>query len=57
METIKVNCQKCKYYFITWDNTFPYGCKLFGIKSKHAPSIIVYQSLGKQCQNFVEKEH
>ena len=56
MET-KVNCQKCKYYYITWDNRFPYGCKLFGLKSKEAPSIIVFQSLGKQCDHFVEQEH
>ena len=52
---VNVNCQKCINYYITWDNNFPYGCKLFGIKSKQQPSVIVYQSLGKQCENFVKK--
>lgn len=56
MGTDRLNCQKCKYYFITWDNRYPYGCRLFGVKSREAPSIIVYQSLGKQCEGFLEKE-
>jgi Zn-dependent M28 family amino/carboxypeptidase len=55
METKNVNCKKCVYHFITWDNRFPYGCKLFGIKSKQIPSIIVFQSIGKNCENFKEK--
>ncbi|WPC43507.1 uracil-DNA glycosylase [Clostridium sp. JS66] len=47
-----VQCRKCKYYYITWDKNFPYGCKLFKVKSKQMPSIIVYQSIGKQCGNY-----
>lgn len=48
------NCRKCKHYFITWDYRFPYGCKLFGIKSKQTPSIVVYHSLGKKCEHFID---
>ncbi|MCX7711001.1 MAG: uracil-DNA glycosylase [Clostridia bacterium] len=51
-----VNCQKCLHYYITWDPKFPYGCKLFGVKSRQAPSVIVYQSLGKACENYKENE-
>lgn len=56
MKNTNVNCQKCIYYFITWDNKFPYGCKLFGVKSRQLPSVIVYKSLGKVCDNFIEKK-
>lgn len=52
----KINCRKCKYYYITWDTRFPFGCKLFGVKSKQTPSIIVYQSIGKYCDRFMEKQ-
>lgn len=56
MDKKNVQCRKCKYYYITWDTRFPYGCKLFGVKSKQLPSVIVYQSTGKFCDNFNPKE-
>jgi len=56
MDKLIVNCQKCKYYYITWDKAFPYGCRLFGVKSKQQPSIIVYKSLGYECPNFEQKD-
>lgn len=55
MET-NVNCRNCEYYYITWENKFPFGCKLFGIKSKQIPSVVVYQSSGKKCEGFEEKK-
>ncbi len=51
----RINCQKCKYYYITWDSKMPYGCKAFGFKSRQTPSVVVYQSSGKSCQGFEEK--
>lgn len=56
MNVKKINCRNCNYYNITWDNNFPYGCKLFGVKSKQMPSIIVYQSIGKPCEHFMKKQ-
>ena len=56
MENGKVNCKKCMYHYITWDNSFPYGCKLYGVKSKQLPSVIVSQSIGKACDSFLEKK-
>ena len=55
MESNK-NCRKCVHHYITWDNKFPYGCRLFGIKSKQTPSVVVYQSIGKMCEGFEEKK-
>ncbi|MHB8061991.1 MAG: uracil-DNA glycosylase [Ruminiclostridium sp.] len=51
-----VNCHRCKYYYITWDARMPYGCKAFGIKTRQIPSVVVYQTSGKSCQGYEEKE-
>ena len=51
----EVQCNNCKYYYITWEIQFPYGCKLYGIKSKQVPSVIVSKSIGMPCNEFIEK--
>ncbi len=56
MNNKNVICRNCSYYYITWDNNFPYGCKLFGIKSKKLPSVVVYQTSGKDCEGFEQKK-
>ncbi len=50
------DCRKCKYYYITWDKTFPYGCRVMGFKGKTLPSTVVSQSSGMKCQLFEKKE-
>ncbi|WP_024831313.1 hypothetical protein [Ruminiclostridium josui] len=55
MEQEKVNCLKCKYYFITYDARMPYGCRLFGFKGRQMPSVSVRQSSGNDCQGYDEK--
>lgn len=52
----RINCVKCKYYFVTWDQHAPKGCKAFGFKSKQLPSMIVLQSSGQNCMKFEEKK-
>jgi hypothetical protein len=56
MNEEKTNCRNCIYYYVTWDVKFPYGCKLFGVKSKQMPCIIVYQSIGRPCERFTKKQ-
>lgn len=56
MDTNRVNCKNCKNYFITWDPRFPNGCRLFGVKSGELPSLVVYKSLGKACENYVDRK-
>ena len=51
----RINCKKCLHYYVTWDVKFPNGCKLFGIKSKNDPYLIVFQSLAKPCENYQPK--
>ncbi len=54
--TGKINCRNCKYYYITWDSNMPHGCKAFGFKTRQIPSLVVFQSSGKDCQAFEEKQ-
>lgn len=50
-----INCIKCKNYYVTWDNSLPKGCKLFGFKSRQLPSVLVKQATGAECKNYEEK--
>jgi hypothetical protein len=56
MEEEKVNCLKCKYYYITYDARMPYGCRLFGFKGRQVPSVSVHQSSGSSCRGFDVKD-
>ncbi|MCP4716637.1 MAG: uracil-DNA glycosylase [Deltaproteobacteria bacterium] len=51
----KVNCHRCRHYYITWDKRFPYGCREMGFKSRFLPSDAVYQNSGMACLGFVPK--
>ena len=51
----KVNCMKCKHYYVTWDPSFPKGCKLYGFKTSRLPASLVYESTGKQCESYEER--
>ena len=51
-----INCRKCKHFFITWDTNAPYGCRIFGIKTKQMPSIEVFKSSGRECLKFEKKD-
>lgn len=46
------NCFKCRHFFITYEPSHPYGCRVMGFKSKKLPSITVYESSGLECQVF-----
>ncbi|MDP3120970.1 MAG: uracil-DNA glycosylase [Sulfuricurvum sp.] len=51
----KIICQKCIYYFVTWEANQPHGCKAYGFKSKYIPSQVVLSSSGKPCTFFESK--
>ena len=50
-----VACRECRYYAITWDPTFPYGCRAHMFKSKKPPALEVYEASGLQCLLFTAK--
>jgi len=56
MTQIEINCRKCKYFYITWDKRFPYGCKAMNFKSKKLPSMEVKLTSGISCTKFIAKK-
>lgn len=56
MESERVNCYKCKNFYVTHEPQRPYGCKGMKFKSKIIPSRVVYMSSGKECMLFSPKK-
>jgi hypothetical protein len=54
--TNKINCNKCKYFYITWEKEFPYGCKAMGFKSKNMPNRVTREVSQRQCLSFEPKD-
>lgn len=52
----RVNCIKCKYFYVTWDTNNPRGCRYFGFKTKLMPSLAVYKSSGDKCKAYKSKD-
>lgn len=51
------DCFKCEHFYITIDERFPRGCKVFGIKGKSIPSIDVKRVTGISCPVFKKKSN
>jgi hypothetical protein len=47
---------KCKYFYVTWDTGFPYGCRAMGFKSKAMPNLVTKQVSTFECLSFEGKE-
>jgi hypothetical protein len=51
----KVDCFKCRNFYVTWDPNFPRGCSVLGFKGREIPSRVVFNSSGVPCQYFEGK--
>ncbi|WP_281887984.1 uracil-DNA glycosylase [Paenibacillus sp. YYML68] len=51
----RINCVKCKHYYVTWEPSYPRGCRAYGFKTQALPSQLVLQSSGKPCLSYEEK--
>ena len=49
-------CLQCIYYYITFDQNRPYGCRAMQFKSKKNPAQVVFESSGMVCQLFSPKK-
>ncbi|MDH5358945.1 MAG: uracil-DNA glycosylase [Gammaproteobacteria bacterium] len=50
-------CLQCRHHYITWVQSFPYGCRAMGFRSKHAPYLDVLDASGVECLRFQLKPH
>jgi len=51
----RIICQRCKFYYVTWEKNKPHGCKAYGFKSQNLPSIVVRQTSGNICNFYEDK--
>jgi len=51
----RIICQRCKYYYVTWEKSKPHGCRAYGFKSDKIPSVVVKQSSGTDCNFYEDK--
>ncbi len=51
-----IRCQKCKFYFVTWEKDRPHGCHGYGFKSPSIPSVMVKRTSGNDCMLFELKD-
>jgi hypothetical protein len=51
-----INCFSCEHFYITYEQRYPYGCRIIGFKSARMPSVDVYINSDMECGLFVQKE-
>jgi hypothetical protein len=52
----RIDCRRCRHYFVTWDEDFPHGCRRMGFKSRCAPNDEVRSAMnGGSCRLFDQK--
>ena len=51
----RIDCRKCRHYFVTWQESTPHGCRSIGFKSAQLPSVVVFKSSGAPCLYFETK--
>jgi hypothetical protein len=51
----RIHCLTCKYYYITWDQKYPYGCKAMGFKSNTMPCLDTLRLSGQRCCSYENK--
>ena len=52
----KIDCRKCVHFHITWEDSLPFGCRAFGIKSRQIPSMVVSRHSGTMCLLYKPKK-
>ncbi|MTI81569.1 MAG: uracil-DNA glycosylase [Firmicutes bacterium] len=52
----RIYCQKCRYFYVTWNKKYPRGCKAYGFKTGGIPSAVVLRTTGNKCVCYQEKK-
>ncbi|MBW2410826.1 MAG: uracil-DNA glycosylase [Deltaproteobacteria bacterium] len=53
---MRIDCHKCRFYFVTWNEQFPHGCRAMGFKSRRYPIDEVRSAMkGAECLLFESK--
>ncbi|MFW6338533.1 MAG: hypothetical protein ACOC25_06355 [Alkalispirochaetaceae bacterium] len=46
------DCLSCVHFYVTWNPSFPRGCRVFGLQSRELPSRVVYRNTGHHCPSY-----
>lgn len=46
------DCLRCRHYYVTYETSWPHGCRAFDFKSARLPRMVVAESSGKRCEVF-----
>jgi hypothetical protein len=49
-----IKCHGCKHFYITYKQSKPYGCRVYGFISKILPSKVVFDTSGIKCAYKIE---
>ncbi len=52
----RVDCFRCRHFYITWDRSFPRGCRVLEFRSRELPCLVVLNTSGIECQMFSPKK-
>lgn len=52
----EIDCFCCRFFFITYEQQFPYGCRAARFKSRRMPSREMFANSGVDCQFYAGKE-
>jgi len=55
-KSLKIDCTQCQHYYVTWDVNRPHGCRFFAFKYPYSPALAVFESSGKPCEAFEQKQ-
>jgi hypothetical protein len=56
MNNDRIVCQRCIYYYVTWEQNKPHGCNAYGFKSQQIPSVVVKNSSKMDCNFYKQKQ-
>jgi hypothetical protein len=51
----RIDCRRCRHYFVTWDDHAPHGCRAIQFKSRLLPAQVVQRVSGRHCLKFSPK--
>jgi len=57
MKNQKIECYKCRHYYVTWNPEFPHGCRVMRFKGRLMPSISVRRISGMPCLMYEKKNN
>jgi len=42
-------CHRCRHYYVSWNPSYPHGCRAFQMVTRMLPSLAVIRESGSPC--------